>query len=204
MAIVIAGAASIGWIQLYRETEKVTAKDQEIALLTNQNLMLLDKAESAERENQRLAGKLRESTRDVRTVQAKAEFLDRHLSYATAPGDSSRNALISYTCALWVNWQNYNVQLAQVNRPIVIDERRTASALKTKITDQVTPKSSTKAAQSVPRSILHRIASDQAKLWLSNEPRQVVKAVDFGDGRPRILPAEIAEAIHKDPNCQPR
>jgi hypothetical protein len=36
MALAVAGTASVGWIQFYRETERVSAnKDQEIALLTN-------------------------------------------------------------------------------------------------------------------------------------------------------------------------
>jgi hypothetical protein len=165
--------------------------------------MLLDKAESAERENQRLAGKLRESW-TCGLLKPRGSFWIAILSYTTAPGDSSRTAFIKYACALWANWQPYNVQIAQVNRPTAVDKHRTASTLKTNVPGQVKPKPSTAAAQKVPKSILHRVASDQAKLWLPEQPGQVVKALDFGDGRPRILPAEIAEAIHKDPNCQPR
>ena len=203
------GAASVGaLLQSHHDNKRLNAKHMEVARLNDENKLLINQVESIDRNLQDAASRIRDSARDLRTAQAKAEFLDRYLAYKSASGEASRNALVKYVCVLLVNSQTYNLEVAQMVGSTNIERAPAVSHTSQKqvASDPRAPGSSSSGipVQKTSRQAMPLVNGNATAPVLNGRQGRALLAFNFGDGRPRILPTEIAEATINDPNCKPR
>jgi hypothetical protein len=211
-AVIVGSATFGGWVQSFRDDEKLSDKNQEITRLTDQNRTLSDKIEVADRDFKAITNTLNTSARTQRAIQSKSEFLERFLAYKLAPGDTSTNTFIHYVCALWVNSESHDVHVNETANPITAEEVRAGLSpeLKKRLMAQGIPQGYFDVVEHEPatgdsRPNVSRIspADAMANILKTGQDGHLVKTVDFKDGTHYTVPEEISTAVHNDPTCRP-
>jgi hypothetical protein len=191
------------------------------ALIT-ENARLTGERNEAQRLSDNAQAMLRSETADREALQAKAEFLERALTYRMAATPAARARLVDHVCALWSQPAKFRTQTEQAPVAITAAELRRGlpADMSTYLVHEGVPAMFLQQAQGArpgqvpPQTYATPLLSnflttpsvaDEAvdRILRQTQSLRAIKAIRFYDGTVQQVPQEIALAVQTRADCVP-
>lgn len=224
----LGGTFGLGaFIQSSRDDGKVnelTAKQATANLEKDHTIADLEtKNSDLKRTIDTLKGALESALNQKESLDGKAEFLNRYLSYVQGPNGVSKKLLVDVVCLMWKETQKRRIQIDRqpveisvdkINRGLDQDTQRllSKSGVSPETIERIRqPEAfvvgrfavSPSVVKVDPTQVLR--VRDEAVTTLQRQIQdvKVIKIITFFDGSRYQMPDEIAVAVHTKPECAP-